>query len=170
MKRLATSLRALAWAAAFLALAAAAVSIVQPQFRGQLGVMNVIFDTPDIQTLPADLRAVAVVVPALCFAYAMWQLAGLLRLAARNEVFSAPAAVYLRRFGVWLLITTLADKLALAAAKILDFFLNHGGRGSLKFSLSSEDIWNVFLSALFMLVARVIADAYRIAEENRQII
>lgn len=170
MKRLATSLRALSLAAAALALVAPAISIVQPQFQSQLGVLGVSFDTPGVETLPAGLRALAVIVPALCFAYAMWQLAGLLRLAARNEVFSAPAASYLRRFGVWLLITTLADKLSGLAAKFLDLFLNHGGHGSVQLSASSEDFWNIFLSTLFMLVARVLSDAYRIAEENRQII
>src|SRR5262249_17910566 len=107
---------------------------------------------------------------ALAFAYSMMQLAGLLNLAANGAVFSAPAANYLRRSGLWLLITTLSGKVMPLLAQLLNVWVSRPAHGSISLGASSNDVWNIFLSALFMLVARVLADAYRIAEENRQIV
>jgi hypothetical protein len=123
--------------------------------------------------LPADLpfwlRAASISLATVPLVYALLRLAALLGLAIRGEVFSAPAAAHLRSFGLWLLIATLAQSLfpellQLATLWVADF------EGTLKVEFSSDDTWNVFLSALFMLVARVLSDGYRLAEENRQFI
>lgn len=170
MKRLASVLRTVVLAAALVSLVSAVLAVIQPNFEGRFGVMNLSVEGAEIEGLPAWLRGVAVVIPALAFVYAMARLAGLLRLAARNEVFSAPAAAHLRSFGVWLLVATVAGKLLPLAAHVLDLWWYRGGHGNVQFTLTSDDFWNLFVSTLFMLVARVLSEAYRIAEENRQFI
>jgi cell division protein FtsW (lipid II flippase) len=163
--------RVLRWAALAAAVAiglAALVGAVRPDYATAVGGLHVNVET----SVPAGaawwLRAFATVLPAAAFVFAMVQLATLLDLIARGEVFSPPAARYLRRFGVWLLVATLAGVVCPFLAQLVHN-LTHG-ISKLELALSSRDVWNVFLSALFMLVARVLSDAYRLAEENRQII
>jgi hypothetical protein len=124
-------------------------------------------------SLPADLpfwlRALSISFATGPLVYALLRLAALLGLATRGEVFSAPASAHLRSFGLWLLIATLAQSLFPA---LLQFALYWATdlEGTINIELSSDDAWNVFLSALFMLVARVLSDGYRLAEENRQFV
>jgi len=161
-------LRWAALAAAAVVAVAGLVSVLRPGYSASLGgvYLGILTDVP--AQAPAWLRGLATLIPAGAFIYAMLQLAALLRLVERGEVFSEPAARYLRRFGIWLLVATLAGVLLPLAAQVINSAI-HGVR-EIRIELSSRDFWNVFLSALFMLVARVLSDAYRLAEENRQII
>ena len=169
MVRLATALRIAAlFAAAAGVLFAFLASLVDPQ--STTGLLKMSVDDPNAGDLPWALRAIVTVGPALTFAYAMWQLAKLLKLAAIGEVFSAPAAAHLRSFGVWLLVTTLLQVSLGFVVKGLYLWLSAAEHGRLDLTLHSSNLWNVFISALFMLVARVLANAYVIAEENKQII
>lgn len=161
-------LRWTALAAALLIALAALVSVFQPGFSADLGPVHLGVLTHVPAQAPVWLRALATLLPAAAFVIAMLQLAALLKLVDRGEVFSEPASRYLRRFGVWLLVATLVGVLCPFAAQAIHYAMIGGG--DLKLELSSRDGWNVFLSALFMLVARVLSDAYRLAEENRQII
>jgi hypothetical protein len=168
MTKLATSLRIAALIAAVAGvLFAIAASVAGPD---SAGVLKISIDDSNVNGLPSPLRAVVTVVPALTFAYAMWQLAKLLKLAASGDVFSAPAAAYLRSFGVWLLVTTVLQVSLGFVVRAIYLWLSDAEHGRLDLTLHSSNLWNVFISALFMLVARVLADAYVIAEENKQII
>jgi hypothetical protein len=126
-------------------------------------------DMEMIQALPPWLRVIAICMPAAALLYALWRLASLLALIGAGQVFSAPAANHLRSFGVWLLTATLMENLAVPLLNLTHTLLADL-RGAVKFDITSNDIWNMFLSLLFMLVARVLADAYELAEENRQFI
>jgi hypothetical protein len=126
-------------------------------------------DMEMLEALPAWLRLLAICTPAAALLYALWRLAALLKLIAAGQVFSAPAANHLRSFGVWLLTATLMENLAVPLLHLGHTLLSDL-HGSVKFGFTSNDIWNMFLSLLFMLVARVLADAYELAEENRQFI
>jgi len=170
MVRLARTLR---FAALFAAVAGIAIAVLVAVFLGPdsaTGLLKVSIDDANAAGLPTTLRATVVIVPALTFAYAMWQLAKLLKLAAAGEVFTAPAAVHLRSFGVWLLVTTLLQVSLGFIVKGLYLWLGNAEHGRLDLTLASSNLWNVFISVLFMLVARVLADAYVIAEDNKQII
>lgn len=170
MRTLALSLRVGALFAAVFGLVMAVLTIAHPDSPAFFGAVSLDTRTEGLRTLSMPMRVLSEVPAALAFAYSMMQLAGLLGLAARGEVFSAPAALYLRRSGLWLLITTLVGKAMPLLVQLLHMWVSRPAHGELHLSADSNDVWNVFLSALFMLVARVLADAYRIAEENRQII
>ena len=163
--------RVLRWAAIAAALViglGALLSVLQPGYSASLGDMHLHVGTDVPAEAPWWLRAPATLLPAAAFAYAMAQLAALLKLVEHGEVFSEPASRYLRRFGVWLLVATLAGVLCPFAAHAIHNVML--GVRELNLEFSSRDAWNVFLGALFMLVARVLSDAYRLAEDNRQII
>lgn len=163
--------RVLRWAAIAAAIVigvGALLSVLQPGYSASLGDLHLDVSSDVPAAASWWLRAPATLLPAAAFAFAMAQLAALLKLVERGEVFSEPASRYLRRFGVWLLVATLAGVLFPFAAQVIHNLMV--GVRELKLELSSRDAWNVFLSALFMLVARVLSDAYRLAEENRQII
>jgi hypothetical protein len=134
------------------------------------GAVRVAAKDPNLAGLSLPLRMLVTVVPALTFAYAMWQLAKLLKLASAGEVFSSPAAAYLRSFSVWLLVTTVLQVSLGFIVKGLYLWLSGAEHGRLELAAESSDLWNLFLCALFMFVARVLADAYVLAEENKQII
>ncbi len=87
----------------------------------------------------------------------------------RRGVLVAGLSV-LAQFGVWLLITTVLQVVLGAIVKGGYLWLSGAEHGRLDLTLDSSALGNVFISALFMLVARVLADAYVIAEENKQII
>lgn len=170
MVKLAKGLRIGALAAGIAIVVLAAYLTVVAERREAIGILKISIEDTNLGGLPFGLRALLMMVPALTFAYSMWQLARLLKLAADGEVFSAPAAHYLRSFGVWLLITTLLHVFLGFVIKGLYLWLSAAEHGQLDLSLNSRNVWNIFISALFMLVARVLADAYAIAEENKQII
>ena len=119
---------------------------------------------------PWYLRLLMFIPPALAMAYAMARLAALLTYAARGEVFSAPASGHLRGFGLWLLISTLSEVLLPVVAQGLNGLAQSPEAFSISFKFDSEIIWKVFFSTLIMLLARVLSDAYRLAEENRQFV
>jgi hypothetical protein len=170
MIKLATGLRIAALFAAAAGVLFALFAATLTDLQSTAGVLKVAVDDPNAGDLPLALRSVITVGPALTFAYAMWQLAKLLKLAAVGEVFSAPAATYLRSFSVWLLITTVLQVSLGFVVKGLYLWIGAAEHGRLDLTLHSSNLWNVFISALFMLVARVLADAYVIAEDNKQII
>jgi hypothetical protein len=121
--------------------------------------------------MPFALRGLSVSLATAPLVYALLRLAALLGLATRGEVFSAPASAHLRSFGLWLLIATLAQSLVPMLLQLTQYWLAAANStGTIKLEFSSADAWNVFMSALFMLVARVLSDGYRLAEENRQFI
>lgn len=174
MTKLANGLRIAALIAAITSIVVAiTVAVAAGPFgdpERAVGVLKLSTSEANLSGLSWPLRAIVTIVPALTFAYAMWQLSRLLRLTAAGEVFSSQAATYLRSFGVWLLVTTVLQVTLGLVVKALYLWLSGAEHGRLDLTLDSSDLWNVFLSALFMLVARVLADAYVIAEDNKQII
>jgi hypothetical protein len=170
MVRLAKGLRFAALLAAIAGIVLAFVAVAVSESPDAAGALEISIEDESALDLPLPLRLIVTVTPALTFAYAMWQLAKLLKLAAAGEVFSAPAGTYLRRFGVWLLVTTVLQVALSFVVKGLYYWLTGAEHGELNFVLHSSNLWNLFISLLFMLVARVLADAYAIAEENKQIV
>jgi hypothetical protein len=136
---------------------------------GWTAMLTTQFETDLPVDMPFVLRGLSTGLATAPLVYALLRLAALLGLATRGEVFSAPASAHLRSFGLWLLIATLAQSLIPVLLQFAHFWAADLG-GTIKFEFSSSDVWNVFLSALFMLVARVLSDGYRLAEENRQFI
>ena len=166
-------LRVLAWSGVAVVVAGSLLNAFGMQLAEALRVSNLTlaFDVSiEYTNYPWYLRLLASLPADLALAYALARLAALLGYAARGEVFSAPAAQHLRSFGVWLLLATLGDLILPTAAQVMNVWVQPPGAYKIRLSLESDSLWRLFFSTLVMLLARVLSDAYRLAEENRQFI
>lgn len=98
--------------------------------------------------------------------WGLWELKGLFQGYAAGRIFTVEAAGRLRRCGYAL--TAAAAKTAvgstlLSAALSIDM---PAGRRSLVLSLSSDDLILLLIGGTVLVIARVMAEAARIAEDN----
>jgi len=166
-------LRVLTWFAIFTTLVLALLGILGPELGEGLQLLGVelrLDVTNQYVSYPWYLRILVIGAPAVALAYALVRLALLLGHAARGQVFSAPASGHLRSFGLWLLMSTLADILLPVPAQVMNHLLQASETFKFSFAFNAEVVWKVFLSTLVMLLARVLSDAYQLAEENRQFV
>jgi hypothetical protein len=102
--------------------------------------------------------------------YGLYRLVRLMRLFERGEFFSTTAIGHLRAFAFSLLLSTLAGCLLppieLTAARLMG--LNHITAVSIK--MDGSDIWMVLISALFFVIAWIMAEARQLAEDNQMIV
>ncbi|MEQ1517134.1 MAG: DUF2975 domain-containing protein, partial [Usitatibacteraceae bacterium] len=124
-------------------------------------------------TLPvADrLLLAAISLPYLAaLVWAFYRLGKMLRGFERAEFFERATVGHLRAFAGFLL---LAKALSLAAMHLRVLVLVHM-RGDMKYSmavnLSSDDMAVLLMCALFFLIARMMEEGRRLAEENREFI
>ena len=170
---LARLFRVVVWLSAAFAIASGIVGAFGPEVAKVIKVSNLALQvdaTNQYASYPWYLRVLLFIPPALAMAYAMARLAALLGCAIRSQVFSAPASGHLRSFGVWLLISTLADIFLPLPVEVLNVLLQSPEAFTIGFNFGNEGLWNVFFSTLIMLLARVLSDGYELAEENRQFI
>lgn len=89
---------------------------------------------------------------------------------ARGEILTTAAARRLSGIGGFLLATVVASFLARTLAVLALTWENPPGERQLAFSLSSNDFGLMVLGLLLMVVGWILAEAARIAEENRQFV
>ena len=99
----------------------------------------------------------------------LWVLRTLLKRLAVAEVFEFENGVLLRRFGKTLLIYAALRSVVKALAVLLVTMNNPAGERYLKFGLGDDDIVLALIGKLILVVGSVMADAARIADENRAV-
>ena len=102
--------------------------------------------------------------------WAFIRLDKLLQRFSRNEFFTREAIAHLRAFSGWLLVAKL---LALAAMHVRAGMVTHlFGNTSrrITLNLSNDDLAVILMCGLFFLVARMMEEGRRLAEENREFI
>ena len=167
------TLRVLAWFAIVVTILLALLGILGPELGENLRLVGLELRFDAINqyvSYPWYLRVLVIGVPAAAMAYALARLVLLLGHAARGQVFSAPASGHLRSFGLWLLLSTLADILLPVPTQVMNHLLQASETFEFSLTFDTEVVWKVFFSTLVMLLARVLSDAYQLAEENRQFV
>jgi hypothetical protein len=109
-------------------------------------------------------------IPLLILLYALWQVRCFFRLYRENDLFPAEAGHYLRNFGVALLVLAPSSILTGIAASVLFSLDRPEGQRQLAISVSSGEIFVLLVGALIMMIGRILSEAHRLAEENRQIV
>lgn len=109
-------------------------------------------------------------VPTGVVLYALLQLRRLFRHYQQGQVFTEYAALCLRRFAWALLISGALRPFTGAALSVLLSFNNPPGERVLALSFSSHDISLMFIGGVFILIASIMAEGARLAEENAQIV
>jgi hypothetical protein len=100
----------------------------------------------------------------------LWQLWCLFGQYRRGVVFSRPALGHLRHFG-WLMVAlAVVEPLSRALMSVAISLDNPPGQRMLVLTLGSYDYALLLLSLVLVAIARVMAEAARVAEENEQFI
>jgi hypothetical protein len=125
----------------------------------------------------ADLRSWALaagfglgLIPLLVFIFGLWRIRQFFRLYSENDLFPAEAGRYLRHFGIVLLILVPVGMATSSAASILFSLHRPEGQKQLAIGISSSEIFALIVGALLMMIGRILSEAHRLAEENRQIV
>jgi hypothetical protein len=102
---------------------------------------------------------------------ALAQLILLLRRIEKGELFSVGVTRHLRRFAMFILLAMLTTALL---APVLAFISSecdqHSGHCLRRIPFDMRAFWMLLISTLFFLVARLLDEARRIDEDNRQIV
>ncbi len=133
--------------------------------------------------LPSDLEALgavptlnrigsylALAVPAAVLCAGLWRLRTMFRCFGRGEVFSEAPISSLRFFAVTLLLHTILQPIAGAAASVFATYHLGPGQRALTISIGSGELISLALSGLLLVLSWVLLEAVRIDKENREFI
>jgi hypothetical protein len=109
-------------------------------------------------------------VTASLFATALWQLARMLRCLEQGEAFGRRTVRHLRGFALWVFATALSSLMLPVVANVGLGLLAGAETDRLTITISGGDLFMPLFSGLLYLVARLLEQAQRLADENRQII
>jgi hypothetical protein len=120
-------------------------------------------------SVPLDARLEALglaLVPVGFAVWALWSLARLFACYARGSVFGAEPLRHLSNVAVALFWSVLADFLAQAPiTALLSWHLGPHHR-TISLSIGSDDVSRLFIAGAVLVIARVMAEARRVADEN----
>jgi len=121
----------------------------------------------DAVPLPFRLAALACALAAVGFTmWALWSLRQLFLKYAAGEVFSQEALRYLSNVAVALFAGVIVDFVMQAPISfLLTWSLGHGHR-EISLSFGSGDVATLFMAGVVLVIARVMAEARRMADEN----
>ena len=132
--------------------------------------------------MPADLRPHTLtpltrllgflisMVPAGVTLYGLIQLRCLFKHYQQGQIFTAYALTRLRKFAWSLMLCALLRPLTGAALSVLLSINNPPGQRVLALNISSDDIALLFISGVFIVVAWIMAEGIRLADDNAQIV
>ncbi len=102
--------------------------------------------------------------------WALWTARKLFARLAAGDVFQPETGMLLRRFGLTLLIYAGLSPVATTAMGLIVTMQNAPGQRVLKLGVSDHEIVLALVGTLILVIGSVLADAVRIADENRQIV
>lgn len=158
--------------AALMLLAANAAMWLVPDFTA-----DVVRAQSSIGTAPVKMtlgvRAAALVVSTVyvgLMALALWTVASLFASFAAGAIFVPETGTRLRRLGILLLLFAVVSPLIRAIIGLIVTIGNDEGQRMLAISISSQDIIVALVAALLIALGHIMAEAARIADDNRQIV
>jgi hypothetical protein len=120
-------------------------------------------------SVPLNFRLIALaceLVPVGFTMWALWSLRSVFLHYARGEVFSRGALGALTNVGRALLGSVIAGIIMQAPISIaLSWYLGHGHR-AISLAFGSNDLAGLFMAGVVFVIAWVMAEARRVAEEN----
>ena len=127
-----------------------------------------------VEALPPSSRALAflaVMVPAGISLYGLAMLRRLFDAYRRGRIFDIGNARALRGFAVCVLGATAAKVLLVTPALSVILTLHNApGSRALAVSVSGDDLATLFVGAVLMVVAWILGEAHRLAEDHAQIV
>ena len=127
----------------------------------------------DVTALPPAFRLLAFLVSMIPGAIGIYGLAALRRLFGayrHGAIFAAGNALCLRTFAFSVVGSVLAKIVTGPALSVIVSWHNPPGTRELAITLRSDDLAALFVGCLFLVVAWIMAEAQRLAEDNAQIV
>ena len=156
---------------ALLVTAVTAIWWIDDLFAGMLGSASI--SGVNAETLPLHLRATSfaiALVPLAIYTFVLLQARALFRGYARGEIFTFRAARRLRTIGCALVLGVPAGVIAGMLISVVLTAANPPGQRQLSISFSSAEFSALVFGGLILVIGWVMAEAARLAEENRQYI
>lgn len=110
------------------------------------------------------------IIPGGIAVYGFHQLRRLFELYTGGEIFSMNCVSRLRSFAHALLAYGIASPIAMALISVVVTMNNPPGERALSIALSSNDVVTLFIGGVFVVIARVMVEGGKLAEENAQIV
>ena len=147
---------------------------VFPDTMKSIGAFEIHHAGADITSaIPFGYRIAALVVEMIPTGLLVWTLLELRRLFlfyARGEVFTAVALRALNRVAMLLFWQVAVAFVAEAPTSVLLTWANPPGHRELSLDLSSHDVAMLFVAGVAFVIARVMAEARRMADENESFV
>lgn len=109
-------------------------------------------------------------VPVALAAAALWQAAQFFGLYEADDLFPPAAALALRRLGKLLVATAVASIIVRTLAGLVFSLHLPAGQKQLVIAFSSSDVFLLIFGGLMLMIGHILAEAARIAAENRQFV
>lgn len=138
--------------------------------RGVLGAALPGIATPSLATWQWVAGFLLGALPITLLAAALWQVRQFFELYRGGEVFPPQAGRRLRNFGGLLLVLAITGFLVRIAASVVFSWGLGEGQKRLEISISSADLFILIIAGLVMMIGRILFEANRVAEENRQFV
>lgn len=110
--------------------------------------------------------AFVTLIPVVLMLLGIWQARTCFKQFAMGQVFTADAVRCLRRFAGWVIVSVVAGIIAGAPLSVLLTLNNPATMRHLAIGISSNHLFTLFFAAMVWLMAGVIAQGERLAEEN----
>lgn len=126
-------------------------------------------DAASMAGVPLNDRLLALIfalIPALIATWGLVSLARLFQAFTRSEIFSLPALRALSNVTSALFWNVIAGFVTQAPVTFLLTMHNGPGHRAISLGLGSDDVEMLFLAGVAFVIARVMAEARRVAEEN----
>lgn len=127
----------------------------------------------EVAALTAATRVLAFLLTMVPGAVAVWGLValrGLFDAYRRGAVFAPGNALRLRRFAVSVVVAAIAKIAIVPVMSVVLSWHNPPGSRAVSIAFGSDDIGALFVGLLFLVVAWIMAEAQRLAEDNAQIV
>ena len=109
-------------------------------------------------------------IPTGVLIYGMARLRRLFHLYQTGDIFSADAARCLKQFAITVMLQAVLGPIASAAHSVIVTFHNPPGERMLSLSLGSGEFAALLLGGLLLVIAWIMGESSRVADENRQFV
>jgi hypothetical protein len=155
-------------------LAAEFLVFLTPGLWGQLGAIEIHHTGGDITSaIPLDYRIAALAVELIAAALMVWTLVELYRLFllyAAGEVFSTAALRSLNRVAALMFWYVLVSFVTQAPVSYILSLYRPPGHREISLGFTSHDINLLFVAGVVLVIARVMGEARRVADENESFV
>ena len=141
--------------------------IVGSPIPGAAGLWGVTGDLPAATRMAGFLVSM---IPAGVLIYGLDRLRHMFRLYGMGSIFTANAARCLRQFSATVMLQAVLSPLATAAHSIVVTLDNPPGERMLTLSLGNQEFTALLLGGLLLVIAWVMGEGAKLADENRQFV